>query len=278
MLAEPLSLSDVVWRAALPILALGAIMAWERVAPRRVLAHARLGRWSAHVALAVINTVVVRLAFPAACAGVALYAERHGLGLLPRLGLPAPITLLLALVLLDLAMYFQHVLFHAVPALWRLHMVHHADPDFDVTTGIRFHPLEMLASAGFKALAILSIGAPVLAVVVFELVLVLMSLFTHANIRLPGRLDRALRALLVTPDMHRIHHSTVRAETDSNFGFNLSCWDRVFGSYSPTTSARQASILFGVQGFKEAGLTIALSGLLRLPFVRRESRALTWRA
>ena len=255
------------WRTLLFAAVLGGMILWECLAPRRRLAQRRITRWSAHLALAAINAVVVRLAFPAACVGVALFAEQQELGLLRHTALPYAATVVLAFVLLDLAMYFQHLLFHAVPLLWRLHLVHHADPEFDVTTGIRFHPLEMLVSACIKALAIVSIGAPVLAVVWFEIVLTLMSLFTHANIRLPERLDRALRWLVVTPDMHRIHHSISAAESNSNFGFNLAWWDRLLGTYCRAARSPQSEMVFGVAQFRESRLNTPLSGLLRLPFV-----------
>ena len=255
------------WRLLLVAAVFSAMILWECLAPRRPLVQRRVTRWSAHLALAAINTAVVRLAFPAASVGVALFAEQRELGLLRHAGLSDAVTLVLALVLLDLVMYFQHLLFHTVPLLWRLHLVHHADPEFDVTTGIRFHPLEMLASACVKALAIVLIGAPVLAVILFEIVLTSMSLFTHANIRLPARLDRALRWFAVTPDMHRIHHSIAVAESNSNFGFNLTWWDRLLGTYRHAGRSPQTEMTFGVAQFQEAKLNVPLWGLLRLPFV-----------
>ena len=179
------------------------------------------GALAAQPGLLALNGVFLRLIAPGAAIGVAIAAESHGWGLLPALGIPAWAQALAAVVLLDLAVYFQHVLFHAVPALWRLHRLHHADTDFDVTTGTRFHPIEIVLSMAIKCAVVAAIGAPAIAVLAFEVLLNATAMFNHANGRLPGSIDRWLRWFVVTPDMHRVHHSTVVQETNSNFGFNV---------------------------------------------------------
>jgi sterol desaturase/sphingolipid hydroxylase (fatty acid hydroxylase superfamily) len=212
-------------------LVLAAMALWELAAPRRALGHARLQRWPMNLGIVVLNTALLRLVLPLTAVGLAAVASERGWGLLNQLA-PAPwIALIAAVVALDLAIYLQHVLFHAVPALWRLHRMHHADLDFDVTTGVRFHPVEILLSALIKLGAVAALGPPVAAVLVFELALNATSMFNHGNVRLPLAADRALRWLLVTPDMHRVHHSAVPRETNSNFGFSLPWWDRIFGTY-----------------------------------------------
>ena len=183
----------------------------------------------------------------------ALAAEAGGVGLLAWLGLPTPVAVLVAVLLLDLAIYLQHVLFHAVPALWRLHRMHHADLDFDVTTGLRFHPVEILLSMVIKLMVVVALGAPAVAVLIFEVLLNATAMFNHANLRLPAWLDRALRPVLVTPDMHRVHHSAVQRETDSNFGFNLAVWDRLFGTYRAQPAAGHDAMTIGIEQFRDPG-------------------------
>lgn len=208
-----------------------AVALWETLLPRRAQRFRRRERWPHNLGLVALNTVVVRVAAAGAAVAVALAAEAHGTGLLNAMALPYAAKFALAVVLLDLAVYLQHVLFHAVPTLWRLHRVHHADTDFDVTTGLRFHPVEILLSLAIKCGVVAAVGAPAAAVVTLEVVLNAMAMFNHANARLPARVDRALRLLLVTPDMHRIHHSIRRDEHSTNFGFNLAVWDRLFGTF-----------------------------------------------
>jgi sterol desaturase/sphingolipid hydroxylase (fatty acid hydroxylase superfamily) len=180
---------------------------------------------------------------------------------------------MLAVIALDLAIYLQHVMFHAVPLLWRLHRVHHADLDFDVTTGTRFHPIEMLLSMAIKAAAIFVIGAPVVAVLIFEIVLNLTSMFNHSNIRIPGTVDAALRLFLVTPDMHRIHHSVYGDETNRNFGFNLSWWDRIFGTYRGQPRSGHEQMTIGIPSFRDPRHCITLAGILSLPFLTERNAA-----
>ncbi|MEW5881797.1 MAG: sterol desaturase family protein [Pseudomonadota bacterium] len=227
-----------------------AVALWEWLAPRRRARFARARRWPHNLALLVLDALVVRLLAPGAAIAVALAGETHGWGLLNAVALPAWAELLIAVVLLDLAIYFQHVVFHAVPALWRLHRVHHADPDFDVTTGTRFHPLEILLSLGIKCAAVSAIGAPAVAVLLFEIVLNATAMFNHANARLPAGVDRWLRWLVVTPDMHRVHHSTLPLETNSNFGFNVPWWDRLFGTYRAQPVAGHEAMTIGIDAFR----------------------------
>ncbi|MBI5791603.1 MAG: sterol desaturase family protein [Rhodocyclales bacterium] len=257
-----------------PVIRLGAffgvfaLMAlWEIAAPRRVRLHTRLQRWSANLGLVVFNTVLLRLAFPLAAVGFAAYAAEHGWGLLNNMALPEPLALVLAVVAMDFAIYLQHVMFHAVPALWRLHQVHHADPDYDLTTGARFHPIEIILSMLIKVSVIAVIGAPAAAVLVFEVLLNATAMFNHGNVKLPGAIDAGLRALLVTPDMHRVHHSTDNAEANSNFGFNLSVWDRLFGTYRPAARLPQESMDIGVTGLTGDPRCVSLTGMLVIPFV-----------
>lgn len=228
---------------------LAGLAAWELSAPRRRQEVPRLLRWSNNLALVALDTALVRLAFPALATGFALIAEARGWGLLNALDLHPALEFVLALLALDLAIYLQHVLFHAVPVLWRLHRTHHSDPEFDVTTGLRFHPVEILLSMGLKLAVVAALGPPAAAVLAFEVILNATSMFTHANVRLPARAERLLRLVLVTPDMHRIHHSVRREETDSNFGFSLSLWDRLLGTYRAAPRDGQEGMTIGIGAF-----------------------------
>ena len=243
-----------------------AVMAlWEVAAPRRTRQFTRLQRWPNNIGIVVVNTLLLRFAFPTAAIGVAFIAEAGGWGLLNNVALPAWLAVVAAVVLLDLAIYLQHVMFHAVPALWRLHRMHHADLDFDVTTGARFHPIEILLSMAFKLLLIAALGAPAVAVLIFEVALNASSMFNHGNVRLAEGLDRVLRWLVVTPDMHRVHHSILRRETNSNFGFNLPWWDRLFGTYRAQPAAGHEEMTIGIEQFREAG-DLRLDRMLVQPF------------
>lgn len=213
----------------LGVLAAAAI--WEALAPARPRKFSRAWRWPNNLALVFLDSFLVRLLLPGIAIGAAIWAQAQGWGVLNLLPAPGWLAFVVALVALDLAIYGQHVAMHKVPVLWRLHRVHHADPDFDATTGLRFHPAEILLSAVYKAVVAIVLGAPPEAVLVFEILLNAGALFTHANAGLPPKLDAALRHVFVTPDMHRVHHSPERAETDSNYGFNLALWDRWFGTY-----------------------------------------------
>jgi sterol desaturase/sphingolipid hydroxylase (fatty acid hydroxylase superfamily) len=240
---------------------------WETAAPRRVRLLPRRVRWLHNLALVVLNSVIVRLLFPVAGVGFAVLTAERGWGLLNAFEVPFWWAFTLSVIALDCAIYFQHVIFHAVPLLWRLHRVHHADADVDVTTGARFHPIEILLSMLIKFAAIAVLGAPAAAVLVFEVLLNGTSMFNHANLRLPEAVDRILRWMLVTPEMHRIHHSIEAHETNSNFGFNLPWWDRLFGTYRPRARLPQESMAIGVKGLTGSDRAVKLLGLLAIPFV-----------
>ncbi len=249
-----------------------AVMAmWEMVAPLRVLTVSRAVRWANNMGLVFLNSIVLRLLFPAAAVGVAAFAAEQGWGLLNYYELPLLPGLVLAVVAMDFIIYLQHVLVHAVPALWRLHRVHHADLDFDVTTGARFHPIEIILSMLIKFATIVVLGPPIVAVVVFEVVLNAMAMFNHGNVHLPPRLDGVLRLFVVTPDMHRVHHSIEDNETNSNFGFNLSIWDRIFGTYIAQPREGHEGMTIGIHQYREPKQVSWLPGMLALPFIGKVS-------
>lgn len=227
-----------------------AVALWEALAPRRRRSFGRRARWPHNLGLLLVDVALVRVLAPGAAIAVAMTAAGSGWGLLNALALPGWAAIAAGIALLDLAIYFQHVMFHAVPALWRLHRVHHADLDFDVTTGARFHPIEILISTAIKCAAIAALGAPVISVFVFELLLNATAMFNHANASLPQRLERWLRWLVVTPDMHRVHHSVRYEESSSNFGFNLPWWDRLFGTYRARPRLGHDAMTIGVDAFR----------------------------
>jgi sterol desaturase/sphingolipid hydroxylase (fatty acid hydroxylase superfamily) len=242
-----------------------AMASWELVAPRRPWAVGRAARWPSNLAILVVDTLAVRFLIPTAAFGVALVAASHGFGLFPLLGWPAWAAGIVGFGVLDLVIYGQHVVFHHVPWLWRLHRVHHADLDIDVTTGGRFHPLEILISMALKIAVVALFGIPAAAVVTFEVMLNATSMFNHANVALPRWLDRVVRLAVVTPDMHRVHHSVVRAETDSNFGFNLPWWDRLFGTYRAEPAAGHDGMTIGLPILRDRG-ELRVDRLLTQPF------------
>ena len=239
--------------------------AWEIFAPRRERKIGRSRRWPSNIGVVVLDTLLVRLLFPATAVGLALVAEAKGWGLFTVLGLPTWLAIVLGVILLDLAIYLQHVLFHAVPALWRLHRMHHADLEFDVTTGTRFHPIEILISVGIKLGVVAAFGMPAVSVLIFEVLLNATSMFNHANIRFPLGIDRVLRWIVVTPDMHRVHHSINPQETNSNFGFNLPWWDRLFGTYRDQPVAGHEAMTIGIEQFRDPR-ELRLDRMLSQPF------------
>lgn len=245
------------------------MMLWEWRAPRRPLSLPRRLRWTHNIGLLVLNSIMLRLLFPAAAVGIAWSTLELEWGLFNHLALPYWLEVLLAVLLLDLAIYLQHLCMHRVPLLWRLHRVHHADLDIDLTTGSRFHTLEILLSMLIKWGVILVLGPALLAVLIFEMLLSGMAMFNHSNVGLPPRLERLLRCLLVTPDMHRVHHSILRNETDSNFGFNLSLWDRLFKTYIDQPQQGHTGMTIGIPGFRDAQRVNRLPGMLALPFEQR---------
>lgn len=253
-------------------LVFAAMALWEWRAPRRRLAVGRRSRWPGNLGILAVDIVVLRLLVPTAAVGLALIASERGWGLFNLIGLPLWAAVLAGVIALDLIIYTQHVVFHHVPVLWRLHRMHHADLDIDVTTGVRFHPIEILLSMAIKMAAVVLLGVPALAVLIFEVLLNATSMFNHSNVALPPRLEPIVRWLVVTPQMHQVHHSIERAETNSNFGFNLPWWDRLFGTYRAKPSAGEDKVVIGLPVFRDA----AESSILRLltqPFRNDGNRA-----
>ena len=228
-----------------------AVAFGETLMPRRPRSLSRLARWPNNIGVVVVDTLVVKWVFPTAAVGLAFLGEEQGWGLLNQIDLPFWLSVVIAVVVLDGVIYLQHVMFHAVPALWRLHRMHHADQDFDVTTGARFHPIEIILSMMLKLGAVAALGPPALGVLIFEVLLNATAMFNHGNWKLPLGLDRALRLIVVTPDMHRVHHSIIPEETNSNFGFNLPWWDRLFGTYRAQPAAGHDAMTIGIEQFRE---------------------------
>ncbi len=241
---------------------------WEIASPRRKLLKLRGFRWFSNFSLVVISSVLVRFIFPTAAVGVALIVEQNQLGLLYYFELPVLTHFIIAFILMDLSLYIQHVIFHALPLFWRFHRVHHSDLDCDITTGLRFHPFEIVLSILIKFIAIAAFGIPVLAVVIFEVILNAASMFSHSNIKIPAVIEPMIRWFIVTPDMHRIHHSINENETNSNFGFFISAWDRVFGTYIKEPEEGHANMQIGLSSFREPKWQ-DIRWLIYLPFVSK---------
>jgi len=248
-----------------------ALAVGEAVLPRRRRSVSRLQRWPGNLGVTILDALFARIVLPASAVGFGVFAESRGWGLFNLVALPAWLEVMLAVVLLDLAIYGQHVLFHFVPVLWRVHRMHHADVDVDVTTGVRFHPLEILLSFGLKFGVVAAVGASPLSVLLFEVLLNATSLFNHSNLRLRPRAERLLRCLVVTPDMHRVHHSIIVRETNSNFGFNLPWWDRLFRTYRPQPEAGHDAMTLGIDLFRDPKER-RLDRMLTQPF-REDGRA-----
>jgi sterol desaturase/sphingolipid hydroxylase (fatty acid hydroxylase superfamily) len=238
----------------------------EILSPRRGLTVSKAGRWFANIAIIALNPLSVRLVFPILPVGMAIIAQERGWGLLNNVGLSCWLEVAVAEIILDLVIYLQHVLHHAVPALWRLHMMHHSDLDIDVTTGMRFHPVEILLSLGIKTAAVAALGPPALAVLIFEVALNSTTMFNHSNVHIPERFDRVFRLFVVTPDMHRVHHSVIIKETNSNYGFNLPWWDRLLGTYKAQPEKGHQGMTIGLAQFRDSK-RLTLPWLLVLPFV-----------
>ena len=249
--------------AALGVFA--AMALWEVLAPRRAMSIGRARRWPGNLGILVLDALTVRLLIPVAAVGTAVIAARNGWGLLNITPWPAWLEILLGFFILDLAIYAQHWAFHKVPVLWRLHRMHHADLDIDVSTGLRFHPIEIVLSMLIKMAVVVLVGIPAVAVVAFEVVLNATSMFNHSNAAMPAWLDRIVRLVVVTPDMHRVHHSVRRHETDSNFGFNLPWWDRVFGTYRGEPEAGHDRMTIGLPIFRDPA-ELRLDRLITQPF------------
>lgn len=242
------------------------IAIWEVVSPRRVLNTSKTIRWISNMGVVLIDTMAVRLLFPVLAINVALMAQVNGWGLLNYLNMPYWFSVLMGVMILDLIIYLQHVMFHAVPVLWRLHMMHHADLDYDVTTGLRFHPVEIIMSMIIKLTAVAALGPSLLAVIIFEVILNATSMFNHGNIKLPLHIDKYVRLLVVTPDMHRVHHSVTIRETNSNFGFNFPWWDRLLGTYRAQPAAGHEGMTIGLSQFRDPERNNLL-WMLALPFI-----------
>ena len=238
----------------------------ETIYPRRSLTTSKSGRWFANVGIIFLNTVFIRLLFSAGAVGVALFVSEHNWGIFHSFTIPYWLAVILTVIIMDFVIYLQHVMFHAVPTLWRLHMMHHADMDIDVTTGTRFHPIEMMLSMLIKASAIIVLGAPALGVIIFEIILNGTAMFNHGNVKLPIDLDAVLRLFVVTPDMHRVHHSVFPVETNSNFGFCLPWWDRLMGTYRAQPMKGHSGMTIGLHQFRHPE-SLGLINLLKMPFV-----------
>ncbi len=261
----PASLDETTIRLG-AFIAIFVIMAGLELAfPRRPQTLPRVLRWSNNLGIVVINTLLLRLLFPILAVGVAIWAQGRGWGLFNLIDLPPLVEIVLAVILLDLAIYAQHVAAHKIPLLWRLHQVHHADIDIDLTTGARFHPVEIWVSMLYKMVIVILIGAPPVAVIAFEVILNALAMFNHANFAMPLGLDKIVRKLFVTPDFHRVHHSVIRCETDSNYGFNLSVWDRIFGTYIAQPQKGHDAMSIGLAKFRDKK-TANILWCLALPF------------
>jgi sterol desaturase/sphingolipid hydroxylase (fatty acid hydroxylase superfamily) len=244
-----------------------AVMAlWEVLAPRRALTVSKAVRWGNNLGLVFFNSFLLRLLFPAAAVGMAAFAGGQGWGIFNYYQAPLWLAVVVSVMAMDFIIYLQHVMVHAVPALWRLHRMHHADLDFDVTTGARFHPFEIVLSMLIKFATILVLGPPIVAVVIFEVLLNATAMFNHGNVRLPLGLDRALRWIVVTPDMHRVHHSVEDDEANSNFGFNLPWWDRLLGTYRDQPRAGHEAMNIGIHKYRTTKDVSWFPGMMLLPF------------
>ncbi len=246
--------------------AFAVVALFEILSPRRALTVSKGARWLTNLAIIALNPLSVRLAFPILPVGMALLAYERQWGLLNNIDAPYWLKAAIGVIALDFSIYLQHVLHHAVPVLWRLHMVHHSDLDYDLTTGLRFHPIEIAVSMGIKLMTVAALGPPALAVMIFETALNATSMFNHSNIRIPLGADRIIRLFVVTPDMHRVHHSVIIRETNSNYGFNLPWWDRLLGTYKDQPDKGHEGTVIGLSQFRDQKL-LTLPRLLILPFV-----------
>jgi sterol desaturase/sphingolipid hydroxylase (fatty acid hydroxylase superfamily) len=238
----------------------------EYIAPRRSLSSSKRRRWGANLGITLLNSLVLRTLFPIAAVGMAAISNQRGWGIFNLLGMSSLLSGIISLILLDLTIYCQHVLFHKTALCWRLHKMHHTDLDIDVTTGSRFHPLEIILSMGIKIVVVVLLGAPAWSVLTFEILLNATSMFNHSNVRIPTITDKMLRSLIVTPDMHRVHHSVVMHEMNSNFGFNFSLWDRLFKTYRPQPEKGHEAMTIGLNNYRDKKY-LTLPWMLALPFL-----------
>ena len=264
---EAILQNEVAIRLGVFIGVLAAVALAELAFPRRRLTVSKPRRWVSNLGVVFLNSALVRVLLPVTAAGFAVLAASRGWGVFNNVATPVWVAVAGSVVILDFAIYLQHVMFHAVPLLWRVHRMHHADLDFDVTTGARFHPIEIILSMLIKFAVIAVIGAPVVAVIIFEVLLNATAMFNHGNVRLPAPLDHVLRLIVVTPDMHRVHHSIEDHETNSNFGFNLPWWDRLFGTYKAQPDAGHDAMTIGIRDYRAPKIATDLPGMLILPFL-----------
>jgi len=267
-MADFIMQNETALRMGVFIVILVIMMLAEALLPRKKRVQPRARRWASNLLLVVIDTLALRLIFPIIAVGVAVYAQANGWGLLNLITLPAWLSVLIAIVILDMMIYWQHVVSHKWDFLWALHKVHHTDRDIDVTTALRFHPIEIVLSMAFKMALVFALGAPVLAVIIFEIILNGCAMFNHSNVRFSRGIDKILRSVMVTPDMHRIHHSTIERETNSNYGFSTSLWDRLFKSYIPQPSQGHDDMVIGLQEHQDNSPS-NLIWALALPFKRK---------
>ncbi len=244
---------------------------WELAAPKRALTISKSVRWINNLGLVFFNSFLLRVLFPAAAVGITVFANEQGWGLFNYVEVPFWFEVVAAVIIMDFVIYIQHVMVHAIPMLWRLHRVHHADLDYDVTTGARFHPIEIVLSMLIKFATILLLGPAVIAVIIFEVMLNATAMFNHGNISLPKTVDKYLRLLLVTPDMHRVHHSIEDDEANSNFGFSLPWWDRLLGTYRDQPRAGHQAMTIGINKYRDPKQVSWLPGMLMLPFIGKMS-------
>ncbi len=244
---------------------------WELAAPKRALTISKSVRWINNLGLVFFNSFILRVLFPAAAVGVAAFASEQGWGLFNYYEQPFWFAVVASVIILDFVIYIQHVMVHAIPVLWRLHRLHHADLDYDVTTGARFHPIEIILSMLIKFATILLLGPSVVAVIIFEIMLNATAMFNHGNISLAKGIDKYLRLILVTPDMHRVHHSVEDDEANSNFGFSLPWWDRLFGTYRDQPRGGHEGMTIGINKYRDPKQVSWLPGMLMFPFVGKMS-------
>jgi len=249
------------------------MLVWQEQQPRRKFNIKRSVRWFNNLSIIIVNSVLMRLLVPAGTVAVALWAKHNNIGLFNQSDVPYWLEVVVAVVILDCLIYWQHRLFHRIPSLWRLHRMHHMDQDIDVTTGARFHPVEIFLSLLIKFAAVIILGVDVVAIVLFEIILNATSMFNHANVNIPTKLDNLLRKVIVTPDMHRVHHSQINSETDSNFSFNLSIWDKLFSTYQAQPALGHDGMNIGLKEFNDIRQTQYLLGMLLSPFGKNEHKS-----
>jgi sterol desaturase/sphingolipid hydroxylase (fatty acid hydroxylase superfamily) len=258
--------NELYWRLGFFISILAIMMLLEGLKPARQSLVAAKHRWFANFGLVFISSVIARLTVPIGLTALAIYNTEQGFGLFNLIQLPLWLTILLSVLILDILIYWQHRLFHQVPMLWRLHKVHHADSHIDASTGLRFHPFEIVLSILVKLIAVTALGAPAIAVLIFEIALNGFALFNHANIRLPKKLEQVLRFVVITQQLHRIHHSQLPDETNSNFGFSVIWWDKLFASYKPHANETGATLKVGLSQYTATKKNASIITLLLMPF------------